>query len=92
MQAAGVTSAGFLANDVYFVGTLDGKVRAYRAFDGEQLWTSQQHPGISASLNVVGDRLYFPAGIPQPFGAGKEHGVFAYTVDPNNLSSQTSPK
>ena len=83
VQAAGVTSAGFLANDVYFVGTLDGQVYAYRASDGEQLWTSQKHPGISASLNVVSDRLYFSAGIPQPFGAGKEHGVFAYTINSN---------
>lgn len=80
VQPAGVTSAGFLTNDVYFVGSLDGQVRAYRASDGKKLWTSQTHPSVSSSLLVSGNTLFFAAGVPKPFGTRQGHGVFAYTI------------
>lgn len=38
-QPAVQISAGFLAGDVYFVGSLDGMVRAYDAQTGEKLRT-----------------------------------------------------
>ncbi|WP_420593991.1 PQQ-binding-like beta-propeller repeat protein [Deinococcus sp.] len=79
VQPAGTTSAGFLANDVYLVGTLDGKIRAYRSSDGQNIWTSPAHGSISAPLSVVGNTLYFSSGLPSKFGMGKGV-VFAYTL------------
>ena len=78
-QPAGTTSAGFLSNDVYLVGTLDGKIRAYRSADGQNIWTSPSHGSISAPLSVVGNTLYFSSGLPSKFGMGKGV-VFAYTL------------
>lgn len=74
-QPAAVPAAGFLANDVYFAGSLDGQVRAYRASDGELLWTSPQAGGsISTDLIVNADMLFFGTGIPAMFG-GKTAGA-----------------
>ena len=82
-QATGVTSAGFLSRDVYFVGSLDGQVCAYSAKDGKKLWSSpKDQPSVGSSLAVAGDTLYFGGGVPKMFG-GKEQGgagVFAYSV------------
>ena len=86
-QAAGVTSAGFLSRDVYFVGSLDGQVCAYSAKDGKKLWSSpNDQPSVGSSLTVAGDTLYFGGGVPKMFG-GKEQGgagVFAYSVVDRN--------
>ena len=78
-QPAGTTTSGFLSNDVYLVGTLDGKIRAYRSSDGQKVWTSPSHGSISAPLSVVGNTLYFSSGLPSNFGMGKGV-VFAYTL------------
>ncbi|MGI9174335.1 MAG: PQQ-binding-like beta-propeller repeat protein [Rhodothermales bacterium] len=77
---AGITSAGFLAGDVYLAGSLDGKVRAYRAADGERVWTSEQHGEIASGLNVVRDMLLFGTGVPKPFGQREGQGVVAYRL------------
>lgn len=80
-QPAGINSAGFLANDVYFVASSTGEIHAYRTSDGKNLWTNKLIPSIGASLNVVGDTLYIGVGLPKPFGTGENsHGVFAYSV------------
>lgn len=52
-------------------------------------WQIDTDDFVSHSPLTDGDRLYFSAGIPQPFGAGKEHGIFAYTVNSSNSLSQT---
>ena len=78
-QPAGTTTAGFLSNDVYLVGTLDGKIRAYRTSDGQKIWTSVAHGSISAPLSVVGNTLYFSAGLPSKFGMGIG-AVYAYRL------------
>lgn len=80
-QPAGGNAAGFLANDVYFVPSLDGRIRAYRADDGRLLWLSPEEPSsIGASLKVVGDVLLAGRGVPEMFGGqGKSgHGLTAY--------------
>jgi polyvinyl alcohol dehydrogenase (cytochrome) len=81
-QPALQTSAGFLANDVYFIGSLDGKVRAYNALNGDSLWTSQKHGPVASSINVVGGLMMWGAGVPERFGGGKPYGVFAYSALP----------
>jgi len=80
-QPAGSRSAGFLSRDVYFVGSLDGKVRAYNALDGTKIWTSPVTGPIGSSLVVAGGRLVFCTGVP-PWLGGSEGGgsICAFTV------------
>ena len=82
-QPAGVTSAGFVSEDVFFAGSLDGRVRAYSAKDGKTLWSSPEgQASVGSSLTVSGDTLYFGAGVPKVFGGNDQggNGVFAYKV------------
>lgn len=67
-QPAWVHSAGFLASDVYFVGSLDGKLRAYRADDGEEIWSTQAPGPITASVWVDTNLVVVPTGAPKLFG------------------------
>lgn len=82
MQPAWLNSAGFLSNDVYLVGSLDGRLRAYRAWDGKKLWVSQKQGPIVASLAVAGNTVFFPTAKPKMFGkwASGPQGVYAYTL------------
>lgn len=73
-------SASFLASDVLFMPSLDGKVRGYSAKDGQLIWTSQQHPSVGSSVNVADGMLLFGAGVPKPFGFHQGNGVFAYQL------------
>lgn len=79
-QPAGLFAAGLLADDVYFVGSLDGQARAYSARDGKKLWTSQAHGPIIGSLRADDGMLYFSTGVVGMFGdwASGTSGVFAY--------------
>ncbi|HEX7899628.1 MAG TPA: PQQ-binding-like beta-propeller repeat protein [Planctomycetota bacterium] len=80
-QPAGVTAAGFLSKDVYFVPSLDGQIRAYRAGDGRLLWMSpEEDASIGASIAAGGGVLCAGRGVPEMFGGkGKTgHGVWAY--------------
>jgi polyvinyl alcohol dehydrogenase (cytochrome) len=81
-QPAGISTAGFLSKDVYFVPSLDGRVRAYHAGDGKLLWTSPEgEPAIGATLNVSGDALFVGRGLPKAFDGDDAAGggVFAYS-------------
>lgn len=89
-QPAALRSPGFLSNDVYLVGSLDGKVRAYRITDGTQLWTSMLHGSIASPLAVVGDSLMFGTGVPKLFGGNeKGNGVVSYTANAQGVPSMT---
>jgi polyvinyl alcohol dehydrogenase (cytochrome) len=82
-QPAVLKAPGFLTNDVYLIGSLDGKVRAYRSSDGQQLWTSLLHGSIASGLLVQGDSLYFTTGVPKTFGDnGHGNSVVGYTTNP----------
>ncbi|MEC9483716.1 MAG: PQQ-binding-like beta-propeller repeat protein [Halomonas sp.] len=80
-QPALLTSAGYLAGDVYFVGSLDGQVRAYSAADGRKLWTSQPHGAVGSSLVFEEGTLLWGGSAPPRFGGtAKPNGVFAYQL------------
>ncbi|MER3439531.1 MAG: hypothetical protein C4346_19135, partial [Chloroflexota bacterium] len=51
-----------IANDVVFIGALDGLVRAYHSADGRLLWTCQAGAGLNAPFAIAGDFLFVPAG------------------------------
>ncbi len=72
---------GYLANDVYFVGSLDGTVKAYNADNGEQLLSLKNPSPIISYLRVAGNSLYFGVGIPGILKAGQgENAMYAYSV------------
>lgn len=60
LPAASVSGAS-VANDVVFVGALDGIVRAYSTQDGSLLWSAQTGAGMNAPLAVAGDLLVVPS-------------------------------
>jgi len=89
-QPASVPSAGYLTGDLYFVGSLDGKVRAYRTSDGQCVWTSPaEGDGVATSLLVHGDMLWFGTGVPGWYG-GRHGGnlMLAYRLARTNDESQ----
>lgn len=51
-----------IANDVVFVGSLDGIVRAFNTADGSEVWRSQTSAGLNAPFAIAGDMLLVPAG------------------------------
>lgn len=82
VQPAVSTSEGYLAGGVYFVGSLDGKVRGYDTKDGSPLWTSPQMPSIGAPLWVSGNTLLVGTGVPTKFAGNSDSaGVYAYTAE-----------
>jgi alcohol dehydrogenase (cytochrome c) len=59
----GIAGAGpTVANDVVFVGGLDGIVRGYNIADGTLVWSYQTTAGLNAPFAVAGDYLFVPAG------------------------------
>jgi polyvinyl alcohol dehydrogenase (cytochrome) len=81
IQPANSSSAGFLANDVYFVDSLNGIVQAYRAGDGAILWHAKLPGAIGAPLWVSGDTLYVAAGLPAIFGGmDGGNGLYAFSL------------
>ncbi len=79
-QPAWVTTAGCAAGDRYFVGSLDGMIRAYSTKTGDLAWTSAPMSSISTSLVATQGRLFFGTGIPKMFSGSGEGGVL-YCVD-----------
>lgn len=80
-QPAVQISAGFLAGDVYFVGSLDGMVRAYDAQTGDKLWTSEAHGPVASSLWFENGMLFWGTGVPERFGGATDgYGVVAYDM------------
>ncbi len=79
---AQLISAGFLTRDLYFAGSLDGKVRAFDAASGEEVWASPPHASIASPIWADGESIVFGAGLPQWMGGreGEGRGVFCYRV------------
>lgn len=71
---SGLFGAGpTIANDVVFIGALDGLVRGYSTADGSMLWSHQLDAGLNAPFAVAGEFLFVPAGaflIPSADSAG----------------------
>lgn len=60
---SGIAGPGMtLANDVVFVGTLDGIVRGFNTADGTEVWRMQASAGLNAPFAIAGDMLLVPAG------------------------------
>lgn len=87
-QPAGLFAAGMLADDVYFVPSLVGQVRAYRASDGKHLWTSEKHGPVTGSVRAADGMIYFSTGVAPIFGdwAKGKNGVFAYRAPGTSAS------
>ena len=79
---AWIHSAGFLANDVYFVGSLDGVLRAYNAENGEQIWKTETPGPITASVWAEGGIVVVPTGAAKLFGdwANGQNTMTAYAL------------
>ena len=61
--ASGTNGPGpTIANDVVFIGTLDGIARGYNIADGSEVWRSQTSAGLNAPFAVAGDMLLVPGG------------------------------
>ena len=74
---------GYMANDVYIIGSLDGTLQAYRASDGKQLMSTKAPAPVISWLWVEGNSLYFGGGVPGVFkkwAEKGENGVYAYSV------------
>ncbi|MBF9252193.1 PQQ-binding-like beta-propeller repeat protein [Pontibacter sp. 172403-2] len=73
---------GYLAGDVYFVGSLDGTLQAYNADDGKQLWSTKNPSPVISWLWVKGNTLYLGGGAPDLFkwADKKAYGMYAYSV------------
>ena len=53
-----------VANDVVFISTIDGVLRAYQAATGAELWTYQAPAGFAAPMAIAGDMVIVPAAAP----------------------------
>ncbi|CAN5542698.1 hypothetical protein BH09CHL1_BH09CHL1_36890 [soil metagenome] len=59
----GVTGSGpTISNDLLFLGSLDGIIRAFSIVDGSQVWSLRSSAGINAPFAVVNDTVLVPAG------------------------------
>ncbi len=74
-------AAGFLSNDVYFVGSLDGTIKGYRANDGQPVFETKAAAPVGAPLVVVGNTLFVGGGVPKAVGGTQPgSGVWAYSL------------
>ena len=72
-----------MANDVYFVGSLDGTIQAYHTKNGKKLWSTQNPSPVTATPQIAGSTLYIGGSVPNIFAKwadAKEHGLYAYSV------------
>jgi len=69
-----------VANDVVFVPTYDGRIRAFAARTGALLWQTRVGAGINACPSVSGDTLYVAAGAPERSFARPRFELVAYRL------------
>jgi polyvinyl alcohol dehydrogenase (cytochrome) len=74
-QPAWMTQAGFATGGLYFVGSTDGKIRAYSTKTGDVAWTSEQMNSISTSIVADAGKLYFGTGLPKMFSGTGNSGI-----------------
>jgi polyvinyl alcohol dehydrogenase (cytochrome) len=74
-QPAWMTQAGFAAGGLYFVGSIDGKIRAFNTKTGDVAWTSEPMNSISTSIVAAGGKLYFGTGLPKMLGGIGDSGI-----------------
>lgn len=80
-QPAALTTAGLLANDVYLVPSLDGKIRGYSVNDGKKIWESSGDEGsIATDVRPHSNKLFFGVGVPEKFGGKSGNGMVAYII------------
>ena len=58
-----------VVNDLVFTGTFDGKMYAFKADTGEQVWSYQASGAINAWPSFAGDYMLLPVGLASPFPA-----------------------
>jgi polyvinyl alcohol dehydrogenase (cytochrome) len=75
VQPAWMTQSGFAAGGLYFVGSIDGKIRAFSTRTGDVVWTSEQMNSISTSIVADADKLYFGTGLPKMFSGTGDSGI-----------------
>ena len=76
-------SSGFLAGDVYFVGSLDGTIQAYNANTGKIVWQTKAAGPIGSPILVVDNQLFVGAGVPSGMGGtNNTTGVYTYNISP----------
>ncbi len=56
-----------VVNDLVFTSTFDGKVYAFKAATGEQVWTYQAPGAVNAWPAFAGDTMLLPVGLASPF-------------------------
>ena len=61
--------AATVVNDLVFTSTLDGKVYAFKADTGAQVWSYQASGGVNAWPSFAGDYMLLPVGLASPFPA-----------------------
>jgi outer membrane protein assembly factor BamB len=76
----GMYGGATVANDVVFVGGLDGVVRGYNTADGTLVWSYQTAAGINTSFAISGDYLVVPSG-----------GLFAPSSDTASPAPELAP-
>ena len=69
-----------VANDVVFVPTFDGRVRALAAGDGHVVWQTRTRAGINACPAVAGDTLYVASGTRVSSGGPPHFELTAYRL------------
>ncbi|HEV7265202.1 MAG TPA: PQQ-binding-like beta-propeller repeat protein [Falsiroseomonas sp.] len=79
-QPALLFSAGFLADDVYLLGSLDAKLRAYSAGDGQQVWSADLPGPVTSALSGDGGRVLLGTGAPGVFGSWASGGKNTVTA------------
>lgn len=76
-------AGGYLSGDVFFVGSLDGTIKAYDTDDGNVLTMLRAPGAVSSALLVEGDTLYVGIGVPPAFGGGfRTNGMVAFSPTP----------
>ncbi|WP_439882133.1 outer membrane protein assembly factor BamB family protein [Pontibacter sp. MBLB2868] len=74
---------GYLVNDVYILGSLDGTIQAYSTTDGKVLASMMNPAPVLARMAVKGNSLYVSSGVAGIFGDWKdkgENGVYVYST------------
>lgn len=76
---------GFLANDVYIVGSIEGTLKGYHTENGKEIWSAKNPAPITSWLIIDQNMLFLGGGVPKMFEewAGKdnkEHGLYAYGI------------